>query len=274
MSRIGVYTMNKHRCNTMLASMLVKALGELNHEVYTAIDTTVKLDYAIVLNGTKDIECISRLDMLQASNTPIVLFIDDVDIPSIDILHKALVFPKIFVTQFISDLASSIQFPIAELLTMDDRWVAPIKEVKCKPFTWFYGGTFKDRREYKAFFTDAMLRNANILLTGDSESWDIITTHLNNVARVGTIRDLDTLYDMMSLCKNTVIVYDEKHYNKGTTLRFFEAAMLGLAVWVYDEKGVATCFNADSIRKLYTRELFLEKLNVLHNAILNRVKDK
>ena len=124
----------------MLAGMLVKALEELQHEVYSTIDTTVKLDYAIVLNGTKDIECISRLDMLQASNTPIVLFIDDVDIPSIDILHKALVFPKVVVTQFISDIANSIQFPIAELLTMDDRWVTPIKEAKYKPFTWFYGG--------------------------------------------------------------------------------------------------------------------------------------
>ena len=161
--------------------------------------------------------------------------------------------------------SDSIQFPIAELLTLHKNWDLVRKETK-RPFEWFYGGTVKQRRQYDVFFNNSMVRHNNMLLAGDDEEWDYIA-NVNSassaISRVATIRDLDTLYNIMRLCKNTAIVYDELHYGNGLPLRFFEAALCNMNVFVFDEKGDYIFYTAEQIKQLYTKKQTVSKIKGL-----------
>ena len=67
----------------------------------------------------------------------------------------------------------------------------------------------------------------------------------------------------MRLCKNTAIVYDELHYGNGLPLRFFEAALCNMNVFVFDEKGDYIFYTAEQIKQLYTKKQTVSKIKGL-----------
>ena len=269
---IHVVTLNQHRCNALIASLLKEALLLAGHAVVSDI-THKDIDFIIAINGAVDNTTADIVENIRESHKKVALFIDDVDIPP---AYGA----DVYVEQFFKDGADvyiekffkdgdrnciSIQFPIAELLTLHKDWGITRQETK-KPFEWFYGGTVKQRRCYDAFFNNSMVRHSNMLLAGDDEEWDYIANvnaASSAVSRVATIRDLDTLYNIMRLCKNTAIVYDELHYGNGLPLRFFEAALCNMNVFVFDEKGDYIFYTAEQIKQLYTKKQTVSKIKGL-----------
>ena len=256
---IHVVTLNQHRCNALIASLLREALLLAGHAVVSDI-THKDIDFIIAINGAVDNTTADIVENIREAHKKVALFIDDVDIPH---AYDA----DVYVEQFFTDdmNCSSIQFPIAELLTLHKDWGITRQETK-KPFEWFYGGTVKQRRYYDAFFNNSMVRHNNMLLAGDDEEWDYIA-NVNSassaISRVATFRYLDTLYNIMRLCKNTAIVYDELHYGNGLPLRFFEAALCNMNVFVFDEKGDYIFYTAEQIKQLYTKKQTVSKIKGL-----------
>ena len=258
---IHVVTLNQHRCNALIASLLKEALLLAGHAVVSDI-THKDIDFIIAINGAVDNTTADIVENIRESHKKVALFIDDVDIPH---AYDA----DVYVEQFFKDYEDinciSIQFPIAELLTLHKDWGITRLDTK-KPFEWFYGGTVKQRRYYDAFFNNSMVRHNNMLLAGDDEEWDYIANvnaASSAISRVATIRDLDTLYNIMRLCKNTAIVYDELHYGNGLPLRFFEAALCNMNVFVFDEKGDYIFYTAEQIKQLYTKKQTVSKIKGL-----------
>ena len=260
---IHVVTLNQHRCNALIASLLREALLLAGHTVYSDI-THKDIDFIIAINGAVDNTTEDIVENIRESHKKVALFIDDVDIPH---AYDA----DVYVEQFFKDDKDinciSIQFPIAELLTLHKDWGITRQETK-KPFEWFYGGTVKQRRYYDAFFNNSMVRHTNMLLAGDDSDWDYVaninvTADNSAISRIATIRDLDTLYNIMRLCKNTAIVYDELHYGNGLPLRFFEAALCNMNVFVFDEKGDYIFYTAEQIKQLYTKKQTVSKIKGL-----------
>lgn len=256
---IHVVTLNQHRCNALIASLLREALLLAGHAVVNNINQK-DIDFIIAINGAVDNTTADITENIGESHKKVALFIDDVDIPP---AYDA----DVYVKQFFDDMLTpdSIQFPIAELLTLHKDWGITRQETK-KPFEWFYGGTVKPRRYYDAFFNNSMVRHCNMLLAGDDEEWDYIANvHevQSAISRVDTIRDLDTLYNIMRLCKNTALVYDEKHFGKGMPLRFFEAALCGMGVFVFDSQGEYIFYTPKQIKHLYTKQQTINKVKGL-----------
>ena len=259
---IHVVTLNQHRCNALIASLLKEALLLAGHAVVSDI-THKDIDFIIAINGAVDNTTEDIVENIRESHKKVALFIDDVDIPP---AYDA----DVYIEQFFKDgymNCISIQFPIAELLTLHKDWGITRQETK-KPFEWFYGGTVKQRRYYDAFFNNSMVRHCNMLLAGDDSDWDYVaninvTADNSAISRIATIRDLDTLYNIMRLCKNTAIVYDELHYGNGLPLRFFEAALCNMNVFVFDEKGDYIFYTAEQIKQLYTKKQTVSKIKGL-----------
>ena len=256
---IHVVTLNQHRCNKLIASLLSEALLLAGHAVVSSINQK-DIDFIIAINGAVDSTTEDIIENIRETGKPVALFYDDVDIlPAYE--------ANIYVKQFFAGIQASndIQFPIAELLTLHKDWGLVRKETK-RPFEWFYGGTVKQRRQYEPFFNNSMVRHTTMLLAGDDEEWDYIANvHevQSAISRVDTIRDLDTLYSIMRLCKNTAIVYDELHYGNGLPLRFFEAALCNMNVFVFDEKGDYIFYTAEQIKQLYTKKQTVSKIKGL-----------
>lgn len=256
---IHIVTLNQHRCNKLIASLLKEALLLAGHAVVNNINQK-DIDFIIAINGAADITTEDITESIRETGKKVVLFCDDVDIPK---AYDA----NVYVEQFFDDMLTfdSIQFPIAELLTLHKDWGITRLDTK-KPFEWFYGGTVKPRRYYDAFFNNSMIRHTTMLLAGDDEEWDYIANvnaASSAISRVATIRDLDTLYNIMRLCKNTAIVYDELHYGNGLPLRFFEAALCNMNVFVFDEKGDYIFYTAEQIKQLYTKKQTVSKIKGL-----------
>ena len=257
---IHVVTLNQHRCNALIASLLKEALLLAGHAVVSDI-THKDIDFIIAINGAVDNTTADIVESINETHKKVALFIDDVDIPP---AYDA----DVYVEQFFRDgdrNCIAIQFPIAELLTLHKDWGLVRKETK-RPFEWFYGGTVKQRRQYEPFFNNSMVRHTTMLLAGDDEEWDYIANvHevQSAISRVDTIRDLDTLYNIMRLCKNTALVYDEKHFGNGLPLRFFEAALCNMNVFVFDEKGDYIFYTAEQIKQLYTKKQTVSKIKGL-----------
>lgn len=257
---IHIVTLNQHRCNKLIASLLKEALLLAGHAVVSDI-THKDIDFIIAINGAVASTTEDIVESIRETGKKVVLFCDDVDIPP---AYAA----DVYVEQFFKDgdrNCISIQFPIAELLTLHKDWDLLRKETK-RPFGWFYGGTVKQRRQYEPFFNNSMVRHTTMLLAGDDEEWDYIA-NVNaagsNISRIATIRDLDTLYNIMRLCKNTAIVYDELHYGNGLPLRFFEAALCNMNVFVFDEKRDYIFYTAEQIKQLYTKKQTVSKIKGL-----------
>ena len=256
---IHIVTLNQHRCNKLIASLLSEALLLAGHAVVNNINQK-DIDFIIAINGAVDITTEDIVESIRETGKKVVLFCDDVDIPK---AYGA----NVYVKQFFDDMltSDSIQFPIAELLTLHKDWDLVRKETK-RPFKWFYGGTVKQRRQYEPFFNNNMVRHTTMLLAGDDEEWDYIANvHevQSAISRVDTIRDLDTLYNIMRLCKNTALVYDEKHFGKGMPLRFFEAALCGMGVFVFDSQGDYIFYTHKQIKHLYTKQQTINKVKGL-----------
>ena len=260
---IHVVTLNQHRCNALIASLLKEALFLAGHTAVSDI-THKDIDFIIAINGVVDNTTADIVENIRESHKKVALFIDDVDIPH---AYDA----DVYVEQFFKDDKDinciSIQFPIAELLTLHKDWGITRLDTK-KPFEWFYGGTVKQRRYYDAFFNNSMVRHTNMLLAGDDSDWDYVaninvTADNSAISRIATIRDLDTLYNIMRLCKNTAIVYDELHYGNGLPLRFFEAALCNINVFVFDRNGDYIFYTAEQIKQLYTKKQTVSKIKGL-----------
>ena len=256
---IHIVTLNQHRCNALIASLLKEALLLAGHAVASNINQK-DIDFIIAINGAVDSTTEDIIENIRETGKPVALFYDDVDIlPAYE--------ANIYVKQFFADIQASndIQFPIAELLTLHKDWASVKKETK-RPFEWFYGGTVKERRDYDKFFNNSMVRHTTMLLAGDDEEWDYIA-NVNEaqsaISRISTIRDLDTLYNIMRLCKNTALVYDEKHFGKGMPLRFFEAALCGMGVFVFDSQGDYIFYTPKQIKHLYTKQQTINKVKGL-----------
>ena len=256
---IHIVTLNQHRCNKLIASLLSEALLLAGHAVVSNINQK-DIDFIIAINGAVDSTTEDIVENIRETGKKVVLFCDDVDIPK---AYDA----NVYVNQFFDDTLASniIQFPIAELLTLHKDWDLVRKETK-RPFEWFYGGTVKQRRQYEPFFNNNMVRHTTMLLAGDDEEWDYIANvHevQSAISRIDTIRDLDTLYNIMRLCKNTALVYDEKHFGKGMPLRFFEAALCGMGVFVFDSQGEYIFYTPKQIKHLYTKQQTINKVKGL-----------
>ena len=173
---IHVVTLNQHRCNALIASLLKEALLLAGHAVVSDI-THKDIDFIIAINGAVDNTTADIVENIRESHKKVALFIDDVDIPH---AYDA----DVYVEQFFKDDKDinciSIQFPIAELLTLHKDWGIIRLDTK-KPFEWFYGGTVKQRRYYDAFFNNSMVRHCNMLLAGDDSDWDYVA-NINGTA--------------------------------------------------------------------------------------------
>ena len=195
---IHIVTLNQHRCNKLIASLLSEALLLAGHAVVSDI-THKDIDFIIAINGAVDNTTAGIVENIRESHKKVALFIDDVDIPP---AYAA----DVYVEQFFTDthtVFNYIQFPIAELLTLHKDWGITRLDTK-KPFEWFYGGTVKPRRYYDAFFNNSMVRHTNMLLAGDDSDWDYVsninvTSDNSAISRIATIRDLDTLVVLCSI---------------------------------------------------------------------------
>jgi hypothetical protein len=158
---IHVVTLNQHRCNALIASLLKEALLLAGHAVVSDI-THKDIDFIIAINGAVDNTTEDIVENIRESNKKVALFIDDVDIPP---AYDADVYVEQFFKGDEDANCLSIQFPIAELLTLHKDWGITRQETK-KPFEWFYGGTVKPRRYYDAFFNNSMVSHRKCL-SGD-----------------------------------------------------------------------------------------------------------
>ena len=77
---IHVVTLNQHRCNALIASLLKEALLLAGHTVVSDI-THKDIDFIIAINGAVDNTTVDMYGRIKESHKKVVLFIDDVDIP-------------------------------------------------------------------------------------------------------------------------------------------------------------------------------------------------
>ena len=240
--RLFIGSRNNHRINTMMVDLFVTALQDIQQEercnlfYTTSIKELDRVNAAIVFNGeTKDDKLI---DLLNSKGIPIFYMYDDVDIEIPDKIDY-------LVSQF-KGYKADLLFPVAELLVFHKLWDSGVKYNKC--IEHFYGGTFKERRDYSVFNN----LGKSMILAGDDSRWDSTNTL---ASRLPTLRDMGVLYSTMAMCNNTHIVYDPNHYGKGNTLRMYEGAMLGLDVIVWDETGnVENIYHPSVIKNLVSKE--------------------
>lgn len=242
---IYVGSRSNHRIDVMLAELMSDALKSIRVKVTNCLHQA-NIKAAIVFNGLEYNNDIV-LKTLDALGVPIFYMVDDIDI-EVPTKYKNL---KI-VHQF-NGYRSDYYFPIAELLVFHKLWDTN-KYKDSKMISHFYGGTYKARRDYSP-----LDRQHNLLLVGDSPEWD----NFGLSTRLPTIRDMDSLYAVMGLCNNTFIVYDEAHFGLGTTLRFYEAAMLDMYIYVFDKKGGHKLYTPSDIKQMVSKEKVLLKIKGL-----------
>ena len=242
---IYVGSRSNHRIDVMLAELMCDALESLGVKVTNSLSSE-NIKAAIVFNGLAfgNDKVLKTLDAL---GVPIFYMVDDIDI-EVPTGYKNM---KI-VHQF-NGYKSDYYFPIAELLVFHKLWdTNTFKDSKL--IDYFYGGTYKARRDYSP-----LNKLSNILLVGDSKEWDKFELS----TRLSTIRDMDSLYTIMGVCKNTIIVYDEAHFGLGTTLRFYEAAMLNMDVYVFNEDEEYKLYTTSDIKQMVSKEKVLLKIKGL-----------
>lgn len=240
--RLFIGSRNNHRINTMMVDLFITALQDIQREersnlfYTTSIKELDRVNAAIVFNGeTKDDKLI---DLLSNKGIPIFYMYDDVDIEIPDKIDY-------LVSQF-KGYKADLLFPVAELLVFHKLWDSNVKYNKC--IGHFYGGTFKERRDYSVLGSIGK----SMVITGDDIRWDNVNTY---ASRLPTIRDMNMLYSTMALCANTHIVYDPNHYGLGNTLRVYEGAMLDLDVLVYNENGlIEHIYKPKVIKSLVNKE--------------------
>ena len=239
--KVFVTSLTDHRIDTMLASLCSKALDAL-HIGHTSIyDDDVNIDVCIMFNGVLTPEGQEKINRI-ASHMPILYMYDDCDL---DIPENV-----ICVSQFTN--MGDLWFPISKFACFHTYWDAPIKLQK--KYAWFYGGTYKERRDYSE-----LSGLKGLLLAGDSREWGAYICD-----RVPTIRDMDTLYHLMAMCKATLIVPDPLHDGVNTPLRFYEAVFCGMEVKIdgawWAPKDIKASINKNEV---------LRQLKDLLNAALN-----
>jgi len=205
-ARILVTSLNNHRNNIQASSLLRTALRELGYLVTSDITSTYNL--AIVWGS--DLDSISSIKT--KTSTVLYMHVDtDITIPE----------GVTVVTQFTNDI-NNYYFPTSALAVFHKLWDNPIVTNKKHPDGAIYGGSYKSRRDYSNI-------SKNTLILGDSSEWDLIS---NN--RDKTIRDLDSLYTIMSEYGYTHIVYDPLYTGVCNTTRLYECVFTQVDAIVED----------------------------------------
>jgi hypothetical protein len=233
---ILVTTLNNHRNNEQAKFLIVKALNKLGYEVDTNFDNTKDYKLSIVWNSQQ--EYFTLLDEIKhRSKTVLYMYVDnDLPIPNgVEVI-----------SQFSN--TSEYWFPISELAVFHHFWNNPI--VSPKKFKYFYGGTFKPRRDYSV-----LPNTEELLLCGDDTRWDMVS----KATRFPTIRDMNILYSLMALCETTYIVPDPTHNKINTPTRLFEGVFTNCYVVDMDGK----IYSPEDIKSIYNEEYVLDELKNL-----------
>jgi hypothetical protein len=234
--KILVTSLTDHRIDVQLAKWFCIGLDELCIEYTTDIEDDCRL--CIMFNGLSTESSLNKLEFI-AERMPVVYMYDDCDmqIPS---------GVKLVASQFTN--AGDIYFPIAELAVLDKLWENPI--IKPNHFNIFYGGTFKARRDYTK-----VPNNHNTLLVGNDKGWD----KWDGTTRLPTIKDMNLLYHIMAMCRQTLIVPDKAHDNINMPLRAFEGVFTDTDVLWYGD----TIITPKQMKVLYTKEKTLRLIKEL-----------
>lgn len=234
--KILVTSLTDHRIDVQLAKWFCVGLDELCVEYTTDIEDDYGL--CIMFNGLSTEYSLKKLDFI-AERMPVVYMHDDCDMP----IPKRV---KLVVSQFTND--GDLYFPIAELAVLDKLWENPI--IKPKHFNTFYGGTYKSRRDYTK-----VPNSSSTLLVGNDKGWD----KWDAATRLPTIKDMHLLYNVMAMCRQTLIVPDIAHDNINMPLRAFEGVFTNTNVLWYGD----TIITPKQMKVLYTKEKTLRLIKEL-----------
>jgi len=235
--KILVTSLTNHRIDVQLVKWFCIGLQELGIEYTTDIEDDDCL-HCIMFNGLSTESSLSKLAFI-ADRMPVLYMYDDCDMP----IPSEV---KLVASQFTN--AGDIYFPIAELAVLDDLWETPINETK--HFNTFYGGTYKSRRDYSV-----LVNNPNTLLVGNDKGWD----KWDGTTRLPTIKDMNLLYHIMAMCRQTLIVHDKAHDNINMPLRAFEGVFTDTDIVWYGD----TIITPKQMKVLYTKEKTLRLIKEL-----------
>ena len=197
--------MSNHRIDVMMAEWIRKALSV--NEVYD-------YDVLIVTNGFLNPTVVKEMQ-----EAPLAIYMwDDYDLPVPDGV-KVICQAKDLWGRSPKD---TVYFPISQLACMSDLWHNPY--ISDKKFKLVYGGTYKKVREEE--YVKHIVNDPSTLLMGNDKEWD----RWDKTTRLPTIKDMDVLYNIMSMGTYTLILSDPKHDNNSVPLRFYESKFSNLGV--------------------------------------------
>lgn len=239
-TKILVTGLNHHRNNLQEVELMIKALLQLGYKVTNNVNDNYSL--AIVWNAKLDgAERELYGFIVNKANKVLYMYVDcDLPIPPSDC---------VLVSQFFN--IGDIYFPISKLAVFHKLWDKPIEHIKT--YKGIYGGTFKDRRDYRP-----LLKIKDLLLSGDSDEWDNYSEY-----RIPTVRCLDMWYHLQAMCYNTYIVYDPMHYNNNIPARFYECVFTNTDCVVFHKDGSETIYTSDSIKKSVNKTEYLRQIKDL-----------
>lgn len=212
--KVYVTTLTDHRIDKQLSTWFCEALTRLGIDYTISSQDMYSCDVCVMFNGVLTPEGQARIYTISGM-MPVLYMYDDCDL--------CMPTNVTVVSQFTN--TGDIWFPISKLACFSKYWDNPIK--KTKKTSWFYGGTYKERRDYSE-----LSKLNDLLICGDDERWDEFSYD-----RFPTIRDMDILYHLMSTCHNTIIVPDVMHDGINMPLRFYEGVFcdvnvkLGNTIW-------------------------------------------
>jgi len=207
--KVKVISMSEHRIDVMMAEWVKKALVLVGEEI-----VTTDYDILIVTNGFLNSKVVQEMQ-----DAPLAIYMwDDYDLPvpeGVKVISQA----KDLWGRSAED---TVYFPISQLACMSDLWVNPY--TANKKFNLVYGGTYKEVREEE--YNKHIVNNSSTLLIGNDSRWN----KWDKTTRIPTIKNMDILYNILSMCKYTLILSDPKHNNNSVPLRFYESKFSNLSV--------------------------------------------
>lgn len=204
-----IISMSGHRIDVMMAEWVKRALSLVSVEIVTKY-----YDVLIVTNGVLNSKIVQEMQ-----DAPLAIYMwDDYDLPvpeKVKVLSQA----KDLWGRFTED---TTYFPISQLACMSDLWLNPY--VSDKKFNLVYGGTYKKVREEE--YNSHIINNSDTLLIGSDIRWN----KWDKTTRIPTVKNMDILYNILSMCRYTLILSDPKHDNNSIPLRFYESKFSNLSV--------------------------------------------
>lgn len=211
--RIGVLSLSGHRIDNLLAEYIVAALHNVHNLKIELVlpEEAHECDRLIITNGLNDSER-SKMLVELAKTIPTYYIYDDCYLPTFS--HMTTV------SQFTN--LGDIHFQVSELSVFDKRWDE--KHKSRQKFKMYYGGHVKPQRDecYKKY----LINDESTLIIGDYTKYVPKATHKDYT------RDMNELYTIMNQATYTIVFGDEDHNGVNLPLRIYEAAMMGLVVYV------------------------------------------